>query len=169
MIVGDKFNVSFTQNDYNTPLEAWELLLNQMRNTRVTFWLPFFNDGSIKKNLEKNLNVNIIHQRRDFFEYEPKKYDVIADNPSFFQKQKVFRRCLDLGRPFALLVPMETIERKYFSEMFKNDKRLQVIIPNKRYEFESQYPDSSGKIPFKTVWICWKMDLKSKNNLIFEG
>jgi len=74
-----------------------------------------------------------------------------------------------LGQAFRFVGSMETIERKYFSEMFKNDKRLQVIILNKRYEFESQYPDSSGKIPFKSVWICWKMDLKSKNNLIFEG
>ena len=71
-------------------------------------------------------------------------------------------------KPFALLVPMETVERKYFADMFKGDKRIQIIIPKKRYEFESTYSDSSGKIPFKSVWICWKMNLKSKNNIIFE-
>lgn len=168
MRVGDKYNVSSHKNDYNTPIEAWELLINTMKDKNVKFWLPFYNDGSIKQILKKKLNINVIHQNRDFFSYEPKSYDVIADNPSFFQKANVFQRCIELNKPFALLVPMETVERKYFAEMFKEDKRIQVIIPKKRYEFESSYTDSSGKIPFKSVWICWKMNLRSKNNMIFE-
>lgn len=168
MRVGDHFNVSSEKNDYNTPIEAWELLIRNMSDTKVKFWLPFYNDGSIQKLLWKNFKMNVIHQNKDFFTYQPKSYDVIADNPSFFQKEKVFRRCVALNKPFALLVPMETVERKYFADIFKGDKSIQIIVPKKRYEFASKYANSSGKIPFKSVWICWKMRLKSKNNIIFE-
>ena len=168
MRLGEKFKVSSEKNDYNTPIEAWELLIDHIKDKNIKFWLPFYNDGSIKQMLQKKLKINVIHQNKDFFSYEPKSYDVIADNPSYFQKEKVFRRCVELDKPFALLVPMETVERKYFADMFKGDKRIQIIIPKKRYEFESTYSDSSGKIPFKSVWICWKMNLKSKNNIIFE-
>lgn len=168
MRLGDKYQVDCSKNDYNTPIEAWELLLSRLKDTRVTFWLPFFNDGSIKKEIQQRYNINIIHKKKDFFSYEPSKYDVIADNPSYCHKELVFKRCLELGKPFALLVPMETIERKYFAEKFRSDNKLQVIIPKKRYEFENSYKDSSGKIPFKSVWICHRMELTSKNNIIFE-
>ena len=168
MRVGEKYHTSSNRNDYNTPIEAWEVLIDNMEDTTVKFWLPFYNDGLIKKALKKQLKLNVIHVNKDFFSYEPKSYDIIADNPSYFQKALVFKRCLQLDKPFALLVPLETLERKYFAQMFKDDDRLQMIVPKKRYEFESMYFDSTGKVPFKSVWMCWKMNLKSKNNMIFE-
>ena len=162
------FSVSRVKNDYNTPLEAWELLMDNMRNTDVTFWLPFYNDGSIKQILQKKFKLKVIHKDKDFYKYEPKSYDVIADNPPFSNKWDVFKRCKHLGKPFAILVPMETMERKYFNDLFKDDESLQVIVPKKRYEFTNSYENSSNKIPFKSVWVTYNMDLKSKNNIIFE-
>ncbi len=162
------FHVSHARNDYNTPLEAWELLLDNMRNTDVTFWLPFYNDGSIKKVLNKKFDLKIIHKKKDFYHFEPKSYDVIADNPPFVNKWDVFKRCMNLNKPFALLVPLETMERKYFCDMFKDDQHFQVIIPKKRYEFTNKYENLGTKVPFKSVWVTRNMDLKSKNNVIFE-
>ena len=85
------FSVSRVKNDYNTPLEAWELLMDNMRNTDVTFWLPFYNDGSIKQILQKKFKLKVIHKDKDFYKYEPKSYDVIADNPPFSNKWDVFK------------------------------------------------------------------------------
>ena len=163
------WHVSSKKNDYVTPLESWELLIDNIRNVDgITFWLPFYHDGSIKKKISKRFNLKVIHKNKDFFNYEPKSYDVIADNPPFVNKFDVLRRCKQIGKPFALLIPMETLERHYIGEMFKNDNRLQVIIPKKRYEFDSSYFNSKGRVPFKTVWFCCNMDLKSTNNIIFE-
>ena len=170
MRLNDKYYMSKSKNDYNTPIEAWILLIQNMRKVKgLTFWLPFYNDGSIKKEIVKHTDdINIIHHKTDFYSYEPEQYDIIADNPPYNNKEFVLKRCLELGKPFALLLPMETMERQFFSDMFKNDKLLQVIIPRRRYEFSSKYANSQGKVPFKSVWITYNMNLKSKNNVIFE-
>ena len=156
MRVSDHFSVSRIRDDYNTPVEAWKLLLDNMSSSRGkrTFWLPFYNDGTIKRQL-KPLDVDVIHVKKDFFKFEPKQYDAIVDNPPYSQKREIFERCKQLKKPFALLVPMETIERKYFSDLFKNDKSLQVIIPKKRYEFKSTYAGCQNKIPFKSVSVSY--------------
>ena len=168
MKLSDKYFVSNSKTDYNTPIAAWKLLLDNMQNTDVTFWLPFYNDGSIKNEITKRFGIKVIHKNKDFYNYEPKSYDVIADNPPFYNRVEVLKRCKKLSKPFALLVPMETVEREYFSDMFKGDSRMQVIVPRKRYEFTSKYENSTNKVPFKSVWITYKMNLKSKNNIIFE-
>ena len=162
------WSVSLAKNDYTTPIEAWDLLVRNMRDIDITFWLPFYNDGSIKRVLEKRFAMKVIHKNKDFFKYEPKSYDVLVDNPPYVNKFDIITRCKQLGKPFALLIPMETLERHYIGDMFKSDSRLQVIIPKKRYEFENVYSNSKGRIPFKTVWFCWNMNLKTKNNRIFE-
>ena len=139
MRVSDHFSVSRTRDDYNTPVEAWKLLLDNMSSSRGkrTFWLPFYNDGTIKRQL-KPLDVDVIHVKKDFFKFEPKQYDAIVDNPPYSQKREIF------------------------------DKSLQVIIPKTRYEFKSTYAGCQNKIPFKSVWVTYKMPLKTKNNIIFE-
>ena len=57
MILGDTKKPSFKvkKNDnYNTPVEAWEFLLNIMQQEarNKIIWSPFYHDGSLIKNLK---------------------------------------------------------------------------------------------------------------------
>ena len=143
MIIGDTKSPSFKvkKNDnYNTPVEAWEFLLNNLHQEarNKIIWSPFYNDGSLIKNL-KDLNIKLIHENKDFFTYEPEKYDMIVDNPPYSCKKEILERCLKLNKPFALLLPLDTLERHYMKDIFNsNTNKIQLLIPRKRYDYQGR-------------------------------
>ena len=166
MIMGNKRKPYFacTRNDdYNTPICAWEFLLQELDDVPKRIWAPFYYDGSIKSTL-KQINLDIIHEDKDFFTWTPEQYDVIIDNCPFSIKKQILRKCLDLQKPFALLLPIDTLERKYIANMFGEDNKFQVLIPKQRYNF----CNNKKSIPFKSVWFCYDMKLRSTSQLIFE-
>jgi len=141
------------------------MILDKMKTIPKKIWAPFYNTGSLKDKL-KERNISIIHKNKDFYTYEPKEWDAVLDNPPYATKKDVFERLKLLNKPFALLVPIDTLERNYFKSVFGNSKKLQVIIPSKRYNFTGY--DNNNNVPFKSIWVCYGLDLKSKNQLIFE-
>lgn len=62
--------------------------------------------------LEEN-NFTVVNSHieygQDFFDYEPKEWDVIISNPPYHNKRAFWERCLDLGKPFALLLPVNIL------------------------------------------------------------
>ena len=153
-------NHKIKADDWNTPIQAFELIFKYVDKTKKIYF-PFFNDGSLVNHLE-SLEVNYIHSNTDFFSYEP-DFEILIDNPPYSIKQKVFERCIALDKPFALLVPMDTLDRQYFSKLFK-DKDITIIIPIKRYNFVSNEKKTS--VPFKCIWIC--CNFKLDKQIIFE-
>ncbi len=154
-------NFTGSKNDnYTTPKEAWELIFQYVSKTKRV-WQPFFNEGTAGEYL-KELNINSYHEDKDFFEYEP-EFDYLIDNPPYSIKEKIFKRCIELDKPFALLLPMDTLERRYFKKMF-NGKDLTIIIPNKRFNFYGG--ENKGTAPFKTAWFCYNFKLGQQ--LIFQ-
>tara|TARA_R110001599_G_scaffold352904_1_gene589267 strand:- start:220 stop:705 length:486 start_codon:yes stop_codon:yes gene_type:complete len=145
-------------DDFNTPAEAWELIMKHIDLAGKKVWLPFFNDGDIKFE-----HSEIIHQDKDFFTYEPDEYDYIIDNPPFSIKQQVLERCVSLKKPFALLLPIETLERKYFKLLVK-DQDFTMIIPNKRYNFVGG--SNKKNVMFKSCFYCFGFGFDKQ--LIFE-
>jgi hypothetical protein len=107
-------------------------------------------------------DCNIIHNDNNFFETN-EECDYIIDNPPFSIKEKIFERCIDINKPFCLLVPIDTLERQYISTMFKN-KDFTIIIPKKRYNFINQ--SKSITMGFKCCWFCYGFSLD--RNIIFE-
>lgn len=79
---------------------------------------------------------------QNFFEYEPPAWDVIVTNPPFSLKFDWLERCYDLGKPFALLLPVETLgaakAQRLFGELGLEvillDKRVNFKMPNKGFE-----------------------------------
>ena len=157
----NEYNFREKRDDYNTPIEAFQLIFKYVDKSQKV-WCPFFNDGSLSNHLN-TLGVNYIHSNTDFFTYEPEEYNCIVDNPPYSIKQKVFERCIALEKPFALLVPMDTLDRQYFSKLFK-DKDFTIIIPKTRYNFVSN--EKKLTPAFKCIWICCKMNLLQQ--IIFE-
>ena len=156
----NEYNFREKRDDYSTPIEAFQLIFKYVDKTKK-IWFPFFNDGSLVNHLE-TLGVNYIHEDKDFFTYEP-DFEILIDNPPYSIKQKVFERCIALDKPFALLVPMDTLDRQYFSRLFK-DKDITIIIPINRYNFVSN--EKKLTPPFKCIWIC--CNFKLDKQIIFE-
>ena len=145
-------------DDFNTPAEAWDLIMKHIDLTGKKVWCPFYNDGKITFN-----HNDIIHQEKDFFTYEPEDYAYIIDNSPFSIKKEVLIRCVALKKPFALLLPIETIERKYFKLLVK-DQDFSMIIPNKRYNFVGG--GNKKNVMFKSCWYCFGFGFDKQ--LIFE-
>jgi hypothetical protein len=49
-----------------------------------------------------------------------------------------------------------------------NSLDLQIVIPNKRTDFITDYNIAHTNPPHKTIWICWKMNLLDGRQIIFE-
>ena len=69
MIIGDTKSPSFkvSKNDnYNTPVEAWEFLLNNVKQEAKNniIWCPFYHDGSLIENF-KDLDLRL--DRKNIF------------------------------------------------------------------------------------------------------
>ena len=147
-------------DDYSTQKEAFDLLFKYVKiekNKKV--WAPFYNEGLIN---QYEFPFQMIHTETDFFETNI-EYDYLIDNPPYSVKEKVIRRCIDLRRPFCLLLPIDSLERKYISTLFK-DRDFTVIIPKKRWKFINN--GSKVTLPFRSCWFCIGFNLNKQ--IIFE-
>ncbi len=70
-------------------------------------WCPFdTKDSEFVKQISKQNKVVFSHidEGKDFFNYEPEKWDIIISNPPFTNKKLFFQRALEFKKPFALII-----------------------------------------------------------------
>jgi hypothetical protein len=156
-----KLKLNRNNDDYETPQEGWEIILKYISKDKV-IWLPFYCKGLAGDILTK-LGYSVIHEDKDFFTYEPEQYDMIIDNPPYSIKKEVIEQCKKLGKPFALFLPLDTLERKYFKELLSD--KIQIIIPEKR--IHCMKDETKTNAPYKTCWFCYNMNLLDGRQLIF--
>jgi len=154
------------RDNYETPEWVWKMFFKFYTCREKRIWLPFYCKGKCASYLEKHYGPNYVHCNEDFFEWTP-DFDVIVDNPPYSCKKEVFERCITLGKPFALYVPLDTLERGYIRKLM-NGSDLQIIIPAKRTDFITDYEIGHSSPPHKTIWICWKMNIGDGRQIIFE-
>lgn len=95
----------------------------------------------------------------DYFNYEPVIYDAQITNPPFSTKYQWFARACVLGKPFALLMPIDVIGaksgqrlmREYNIEVMLLDGRVDFGTPNKGFEGSSSL--------FATAWFTMGLSL----------
>ena len=142
-----------------TPKYAVEPIIKylQAKNYK-TIWCPFDEDHSWYVRLLRNYGFNVINTHlfngQDFFQYTPNQhYDCIVSNLPFSLKDKVIERLYALNKPFAMLMPQNTLQSTFRTPLFiKNgieylgfDKRISFYIngdlskPQKGTAFASGY------------------------------
>jgi hypothetical protein len=120
--------------------------------------------GNIANTLENsgfNVVSSHINEGKSFFDYEPDEYDVIITNPPYSLKNQFLQHAYDLGKPFAFLLPITTLEGLARGEMFAR-YGVQVIVPNMRFNFK---PEKGSSAWFQTSWFTWGFNLP--NDLLF--
>lgn len=66
----------------------------------------------------------------------PREFDMIVTNPPFSLKDKFYKRCMELGKPFALLIPADNSQwlwdavHVYGCEKILPRRRIDYITPN---------------------------------------
>jgi len=125
-----------------------------------TVWCPFDKqDSEFVKQLKANGNKVIhthIDEGYDFYEYEPSQhYDCIISNPPFTNKRKIFERCLDLGKPFALIMTNTWLNDSAPTKIFlERNRQLQLLMFDKRMKFINNQGEIIKKITFSSSYFC---------------
>lgn len=94
----------------------------------------------------------------DFLVDSPKFiFDCIVTNPPYGLKYLWIERCYELGKPFALLMPVETLGAKTAQVQFAKHG-IQVIFMNQRVDFKMPNKGFTGSAQFPTAWFTWGLN-----------
>lgn len=95
-----------------------------------------------------------IDDGQDFFTYEPDNYDIIISNPPFNVKDKILERLYELGKPFAVLLPMNSLQGKSRYKYFKNGIQLLTFDQRIGYHNQQSMDVPIEGSPFATAYFC---------------
>ncbi len=145
-----------------TPEYAINPLLPYLEKDMV-IWDCAFGTGRLAEHFNKH-GFKVVGDYRDFITgLEVGGIDIIITNPPYSLKDQFLKRAFEIGKPFAFLLPLTTLEGIKRSEMFR-DKNIQMLIPNRRINFE--IPSGKKSAWFATAWFCWKMNLPNQLNFV---
>ena len=112
------------------------------------------------KVLQKN-GFKVIHSHIDedknFFFYEPEeKYDIIISNPPFSQKDNVLKRLYELDKPYAMLLPIPSLQGQARFPWMKDG--LQYLGFDKRinYYTNQDLTQVQKGVSFGSCYLCKK-------------
>lgn len=139
-----------------TPDYGVEPILEYIPKNSIV-WCPFdTNHSEFVKQISKQNHVvhSHISEGKDFFTYEPEKWDIIISNPPFTQKRKFFERALSFNKPFALIMSNTWLNDSAPKQLFA-DKELQLLMFDKRMNFIQPDKKVASKITFSSSYYCW--------------
>ena len=103
-------------------------------------------------------NVKVIYTHIDngenFFFYEPEEaYDVIISNPPFSCKDDILKRLYELNKPYAMLLPIPTLQGQ---TRFPYMKDIQYLGFDKRINYyrDAAMTKTQDGVSFGSCYIC---------------
>lgn len=98
-----------------TPFYAVDPIIKYLPKGKV-IWCPFDEQWSAFYVRLRELGYKVIRSSlsdgKDFFTYEPEKWDLIVSNPPFSIKDRILKRLYSLQKPFAVLLPLNSLQGK---------------------------------------------------------
>lgn len=154
---------------YIPPLYAVDPILKYIPKDKI-IWCPFDEEWSAFYRRLKEEGYNVVRSSlkdgQDFFTYEPNKWDVIVSNPPFSSKDKVLERLYSFKKPFAILLPLNSLQGKTRFKFFTQG--IQLLSFDSRISFHK--PDSMDIVikgsPFATAYFC--KDLLPRDLIVEE-
>lgn len=160
-------------DEYYTPDYAVQPLIKHLQSfskgKKITVWCPFDTEQSQFVKVLKNAGFNVIYSHIDFgenfFFFEPKEdYDIIISNPPFSAKDKILQRLNELQKPYAILLPLPSLQGQ---NRFKYLKDSQALIFNKRINYwkNIEQTEMVKGVSFASIYVCKNF---LEKDLIFE-
>lgn len=144
-------------NELYTPAYAVDAILKYLPKDK-TIWLPFDEEWSMFYLRLKEEGYQVVRSSiadgQDFFVYEPERWDLIVSNPPFSLKDKVLARLYELKKPFAILLPLNSLQGKTRYLYFKQG--IQILSFDARICYHDRdHMDAVVKgSPFATAYFC---------------
>lgn len=151
-----------------TPENAILPLLPYLKKEQM-IWDCAFGSGQLAEHFNKH-GFNVVGVKDyDFLKEGSDKianFDIIITNPPYSIKDKFLERAFQIGKPFAFLLPLTTLEGIKRGKMF-SDNEIQILIPNRRFNFANpEGRKTKGSCWFATAWFCYKMNLPKQLNFV---
>lgn len=123
-------------------------------------WCPFDKEWSAFCRVLSSNGFKVVYSHidngEDFFEGEPKEWDIIISNPPYKNKRKFIERCFQLGKPFCLLLPITVLNDAVMNDVsYQYGKKMQLLIPTQRMEFYNFNRDINNRPSFKAAYFAW--------------
>lgn len=150
-------------DDCQTPPYALGPLLPYL-SPEWTIWEPARGDGQLVDALyasgyTEGLVSSSIQDGQNFFHYEPQQWDCMVTNPPYSIKYPWLKRCYELHKPFALLLPVMTLGAAQAQELFAR-YGVQIIFMSPRVDFKMPNLGYEGNgAQFPTAWFTWQLSL----------
>ena len=157
-----KIQMGGRSDEFQTPKIAINCLLPYLKKDWV-LWECAWGGGSLATHLKGGGFKVVGNSSDNFFETE-RGCDCIITNPPYSKKEEFLKRCYQLNKPFALLMPLTALEGKKRGELYRK-YGIQLLIPNKRINFITPSGKGSGAW-FQVCWFCWKLNLPKDLNFV---
>ena len=152
-----KANRTVAADEVYTPFYAVTPLLKYI-SKELVIWCPFDKEWSAYVQTFLAAGNKVIYSHlddgQDFFEYQPDQhYDVIISNPPYSKKDEVLKRLKEIGKPYAMLLPLATLQGQRRFSSFEN---TQALIFDKRigYHTWQDFQNTKEANPAATIYIC---------------
>jgi hypothetical protein len=142
-----------------TPAYALDALIPYL-HPDWTVWESAAGDGRLVRALAPHVQQVVgsdILDGRNFFDWQPPRFDAIVTNPPYSIKFDWLARCYTLGKPFAVLVPVETIGAKAAQRLMERHG-AELLLLDKWVNFEMPRKGEQGSsAQFPVLWFCWQL------------
>ena len=163
-INSSKILYSTGRNDeWKTPAYAVHPVIKYLKKDWVV-WCPFDLESEseyVKVLRDAGFKVICSHisEGKDFFLWEPKEHwDIIISNPPFTNKREIFKRAIELGKPFMLLMSNTWLNDAAPKQIFGEGEssELELLMFDKRVNFINRETGETCKkgITFSSSYYC---------------
>lgn len=146
-------------DNFQTEPSALDCLIPYLKGGS-TVWEPACGNGNLVKKLQQEgfyVFPTDIKSGTDFLTYNSPGEDYIITNPPFSLKEEFLGRCYQIGKPFALLMPITTFDSVQRRKMMAQ-YGCEIIFPEKRINFETPNHErnvAAGKRTNSWFYTAW--------------
>lgn len=156
-----------TDDSLFTPYYIVDHIIKYLPKDKI-IWTAFDNKWSAfyQKLKEEGFEVvrSSLADGQDFFEYEPEQWDIVVSNPPFSIKDKVLERLYQFNKPFAILLPLNSLQGKTRYKYFKQGIQILSFDARVCYHDKNHMDNVVKGSPFATAYFC--RDLLPKDLII---
>ncbi|WGI36933.1 hypothetical protein [Mesomycoplasma lagogenitalium] len=137
------FNFNNDDEWYTTKEDVQFFIDNANINKNKIIWCPFdLKNSNFVTTFRKN-GYKVVHSHinneKDFYKYQPKKWDIIVSNPPFKNKNKLLVRLLEFNKPWALIFGIQALNSERFCNELQKFSNIEYVHLKRRMCFTKDY------------------------------
>ena len=138
-------------------------------------WCPFDLESSNFVKVFKENGYEVVHshiwENKDFYEFEPPKWDILISNPPFRNKHKILERLKTFNKPWGLIFVTQALNSEKFCFELSKFEHITYIHLQRRMCFTKDHINydikNLDRPSFSSMWIT--NNLFDKQILVWYG